>query len=293
LPIAPVSQPPVIESAPEKPAPATNKLDRLKKIRETFRALASGDKTNALRAAKQIADETERETAMLTLVTEWTQGELSPARLRAERIANLGLEAGLGLELGKHPEIALLWAEEMTEGAGRTAVLQESARFLVGSDPAGAFALTQKVPEAERRGFTDALFADWAAHDTDAALRWAEQVPDAAERDAAVRAIRTTAPVGIGTALAIQDGYPVINSLVPDMPAQRSGQLQVGDRIVALAQGNGNFVELNNVPLANIVDAIRGAPYTMLQLKVVSPGAPPNAPPRTVIIMRDQVRFKN
>src|SRR6266404_765673 len=51
-------------SPPENPAVATNKLDRLTQIRETFRALAGGDKTNALRAAKQIMDETERETAL-------------------------------------------------------------------------------------------------------------------------------------------------------------------------------------------------------------------------------------
>src|SRR6266403_1116640 len=74
----------VVEAPAEKPAVATNKLDRLTQIRETFRALAGGDKTNALRAAKQIMDETERETALLTLVTEWTQGELSVPRLRAQ-----------------------------------------------------------------------------------------------------------------------------------------------------------------------------------------------------------------
>jgi hypothetical protein len=227
------------------------------------------------------------------LVTEWTQGELSPTRLRAERIANLGLEAGLGLELGKHPELALLWADEMTEGEGRTAVLQQVSRFLVDSDPASAFDMAEKLPEKERRAFTDALFADWASHDTDAALKWGEQFTDAAERDAAIRAIRTTAPVGIGTALRIQDGYPVINALMPDTPAERSGQLQAGDRIVALAQGNGDFFELKDVPLANIVEAIRGTPNTMLQLKVVSAGAAPNAPPRTVLIMRDQIKFKS
>src|SRR4029077_18507799 len=142
---------------------------------------AGGDKTNALRAAKLIKDETERETALLTLVTEWTQGELSPPRLRAQRIAALGLEAGLGIELGNHPELALLWANELTEGPGRAAVLQETARHVVGSDPNAAFALSQMIPHADRQNFSDALFANWAGKDTAAAIQWADQLADPAQ----------------------------------------------------------------------------------------------------------------
>ena len=289
---APVNSSEVAESTVEKPAVTTNKLERLAQIRETFRTLAAGDKLNAMRAAKRLTDPNERETALLTLVTEWTQGELGPPQLRAERIARVGLEAGLGMELAKNPELALLWADEMTEGDGRANVLQVVARLLVDSDPAAAFALSQRFPEADRRGFSDAIFSNWASRDTDAALKWAEQFPDAAEREAAIQAIRTSAPVGIGTALGIQDGYPVITDLVPGMPAERSGQLKSGDRIVAIAQAGGGFMDLNEVPLQNIVEAIRGAPNTMLQLKVISAGAAPNTPPITVVIVRDQIKFK-
>lgn len=287
----PVSHPVAAESTGENLV-VTNKLDRLTQIRETFRALATGDKLNAMRLAKQITDETERETALLTLVTEWTQGELGPARLRAQRIASLGLEAGLGLELGKNPELALLWADEMTEGPGRAALVQQAARFLVDSDPAAAFALAQRLPEAERRSFSDALFANWAQQDTDAAIKWAEQFPDAASRDEAIEAIRSVAPVGIGAALGIQDGYPVVQSLIQGTPAQLSGQLNVGDRIIALAQANGPFVDIYEAPLADVVNAVRGAPKTLLQLKVLPADAPPNTPPKTVLIMRDQIKFK-
>src|SRR5579872_1873069 len=50
---------------------ATNKLERLRQTRERFQALAAGDPSVALKAAKQIADDNERETALLTLVTQW------------------------------------------------------------------------------------------------------------------------------------------------------------------------------------------------------------------------------
>jgi len=231
------SEPPVPPEPAEQPAASTNKLERLTKIRESFRALATGDPTLALRAAKQITDETERETALLTLVTEWTHGELNPPRRRAKLIDLYGLEAGLGFELAKDPVLALLWANEMTEGQGRVDLLQHTARGIVGYDPAAAFEVSQQVPEENRHKFFDALFATWGGKDTEAAMRWADQLPDPVERAAALEAIRTEAPVGIGVALRMQDGYPVMYELVPGTPAELSGQIRAGDRIVALAQG--------------------------------------------------------
>jgi hypothetical protein len=276
----------------EKPVATTNKLDRLTQIRETFRALAAGDRATAIRAAKQITDETERETALLTLVTEWTHGELGPSRRRAHLIDLYGLEAGLGFELAKQPELAMLWANELTDGPGRVDLLQQIARGMVGSDPAAAFALSQQVPEESRRKFFDALFAGWAGMNTGAAMQWAEHLSDPTERDAAIQAIRSIATVGIGTELRMQDGYPVVNGLVPGAPAELSGQLHVGDRIVALAQGNGLFVDLRDLPLQDIVQTIRGAPNTLIQLQILPAGAAPNSTPRTISIIRDQFKFK-
>src|SRR5438552_1950653 len=163
---------------------------------------------------------------------------------------------------------------------------------MVSADPTAAFAFTQLVPEADRRTFSDALFAYWADKDTAAAMKWTEQITDTAERDAAIQAIRSIAPVGIGTALTMQDGYPVINQLVPGTPAERSGQLHVGDRIVALAQGDNVFVDLRDLPLSDIVQTIRGAPNTLVKLQVLSADAAPNPAPRTVSITRDQTNFK-
>jgi carboxyl-terminal processing protease len=90
----------------------------------------------------------------------------------------------------------------------------------------------------------------------------------------------------------MQDGYPIINQLVPGTPAERSGQLHVGDRIVALAQGDNVFVDLHELPLSDIVQTIRGAPNTLVQLQILPAGAAPNSTPRTVSIVRDQIKFK-
>ncbi len=281
--------------SPEPDAPAilsTNKLERLAGIRDQFRALAAGEPTAALRAAKRLTDDTERETALLTLVTEWTQGELGPSRSRAQAIAVYGLDVGLGLELVKNPELAVAWANELTDEKGRAILLEATASTLVSHDPVSAFALSNRVPETERRYFYDAVFAEWGRKDTEAALQWSEKLPDPAERAAALEAIRTTAPVGIGAALAVRDGYPVIQELVPGTPADRSGQIRPGDRILALAQGDNSFVDARDVSLTEIVKMVRGAPGTLLQLQVLPADAPPNSAPRIISIIRDQVKFK-
>ena len=275
----------------EKPPAPLNKAERLAQLRETFRALAAGDPKAALCAAKELTDETERETALLTLVTEWKHGELNPPRQRAWAVANFGLEAGLGLELAHNPELAVLWANELTEGQGRAVVLEHAALAMLATDPAGAVAFSQHLATGDRSIF-DSVFAGWAQQDTDAALQYAERLSDPTERDAAIKAIQGVAPVGIGTELRMQDGIPVINRLLPGTPAELGGQLHPGDRILAVAQGNNAFVDARGLALADLVQAIRGAPGTLLQLQVLPADSPPDASPRTVAIVRGQIKFK-
>src|SRR5262249_38124974 len=160
---------------------------------------------------------------------------------RSQMIAQYGLEAGLGVEMRANPELALAWANELTDGRGRTALLQAAAVGLVGADPSSAFAVNEEGAENDRTSFVAGIISGWAEKDTDAALKYKDQLPDQTEQDAALAAIRRVAPVGIGAALAMKDGYPVINNLLPGTPAQLSGQLQAGDRIVALAQGDNAF----------------------------------------------------
>jgi hypothetical protein len=307
-PAAPVESASISDTAPADPPPpaehvlstsqfktvyaAIDKLDRLHQIQERFRALAANDPTMALRAAKQLTNEVERESALLTLVTEWTHGELSSPRDRASRIGAYGLEAGLGFELTNQPELALAWVNELTDGQGRTDLLQAVARGMINSDPTAAFALTEQVSGADRRRFFDLLLSDWTSHDTAAALQWAEQITNPTDRDAAMRTIRAVAPTGIGAAMTVLDGHPVFNEVLPGTPAAVSGQIAPGDRLLAVAQGNNVFVDVQNLPLEQVVQMIRGSPGTPVQLAVLSPNAPPNTVPRTVYLYRDQIKFK-
>jgi hypothetical protein len=272
---------------------AASKLDRLDQIREEFRQLAAGDKATALRAAKQLTDVTERETALLTLLAVWTQGDFGTPTARARAIAAYGLEAGLGLSLANMPDLAILWANELTDDAGRSAILQQVAQGLLKSDPASAFAFGQQLPEASRKTFSDELLASWATADTAAALQWANQLSDPAEQSGALQAIHTAAPVGIGALLRMDDGYPVIAQLMAGGAAELGGQLQAGDRIIAVQSAPGlPFQNVQNVPLADVVQAIRGEPNTLVQLQIMPAEASPDSPPQTISIARSQVIIK-
>ncbi len=287
-PIEAIATPP----PPQTTRPPLTKAERLAQVRETFRALAGGDPRTALRTARPLTDEVERETALLALLTEWKHGELDPPRKRAWAIASLGLEGGLGAELAGNPGLAQLWTNELSGSQSRGVSPDRLAAAMVEVDPAGALALSEQVSPSERRRFIDSLYASWAYKDTEAALQWAEQLPDPTERDAALNAIRSAAPVGIGVELRLQEGYPVINRLLPGTPADLTGQLQPGDRIVALAQGDNVFKDASGAAMQDIVQAIRGTPGTLIQLQVLPADAPPGSPPRTVNIVRGQIKYK-
>jgi hypothetical protein len=277
---------------PEAPS-GDDRLQRLAQTRDYFRALAAGDHTAALKAVKAVTNAVERETALLALVTEWTHGDLRSPVERADAIAQYGLEAGLGMELAKDPDQALLWANELTAGSAREAVIREIAIDMLTTDPERAFAfLKEQIPGAKQQDYIKDLLAAWGGKDTEAALKWADQIPDPAEHDAAIAAIRTQAPVGIGAVLNTQDGYPAIVDMMKGAPADLSGQINKGDRIVALAQGDSAFVDARNLSLADVVKMIRGDPGTVLQLQLLAADAPAGSQPRTVTVVRDQVKFK-
>jgi len=97
---------------------------------------------------------------------------------------------------------------------------------------------------------------------------------------------------GIGAKLQSVDGRCRIVELIPGGPASRSGQLGPGDHIVAVAQGDGAPVDVIDMPLARIVELIRGPKGTVVELTVVSAGEGENGARRQVRIERDEIRLE-
>jgi carboxyl-terminal processing protease len=97
---------------------------------------------------------------------------------------------------------------------------------------------------------------------------------------------------GIGAVLRSDDGYAKIDDLVTGGPAEASGQVKVGDRISAVAQGDAEFVETVGMKLDKVVRLIRGEKGTKVRLRILpEAGSDPSAR-KSVEIVRDEVKLK-
>lgn len=97
---------------------------------------------------------------------------------------------------------------------------------------------------------------------------------------------------GIGATLMSEDGYCKITELVPGGPAARSGKLKVGDRIVAVAQGDEPPVDIVDMPLRKAVQLIRGPKGTVVRLTIIPADATDTAIRKTVTLVRDEIKLE-
>ena len=98
--------------------------------------------------------------------------------------------------------------------------------------------------------------------------------------------------VGIGASLSIIDDYTTIRELIPGGPAMQSGQLQVGDRIVGVAQGDSaSMVDVMGWRIDETVALIRGAQDTVVVLDVLPAEAGPDAKHKLVRLVRKQINL--
>lgn len=95
---------------------------------------------------------------------------------------------------------------------------------------------------------------------------------------------------GIGAQLIWDDGYTKIRELIPGGPAALSNQLRPGDKIVAVAQAEGEPVDVVEMPLSKVVDMIRGKKGTEVRLTVVPAKNPDNK--KVISLTRDEIKFK-
>ncbi len=96
--------------------------------------------------------------------------------------------------------------------------------------------------------------------------------------------------VGIGAVLQERDDYTTIRELVPGGPAQLSGKLAVGDRIVGVGQGaDGPVKEVVGTRLDEIVQMIRGAKDSIVRLDILPAEGGADAAHHIVSLTRDKI----
>lgn len=96
--------------------------------------------------------------------------------------------------------------------------------------------------------------------------------------------------VGIGALLGQKDDGAEIQGIVVGGPADKQGQLKLNDRIIAVAQGDDEFVDVKYLKLQKIVDMIRGEKNTTVRIKIVPADDPSGT--RIIAIVRDEVPLK-
>ncbi len=99
--------------------------------------------------------------------------------------------------------------------------------------------------------------------------------------------------VGIGATLSAVDGYTTVESLVPGGPAELEGSLEPEDRIIAVAQGDEEPVDVIDMPLSKVVRLIRGKENTLVRLTVLKSYKGMGSVPEIISIVRDKVKLKD
>ncbi len=95
---------------------------------------------------------------------------------------------------------------------------------------------------------------------------------------------------GIGASLQLVDDYVTVLNLLPGGPASISGQLNINDRIIGVAEGkNGKMVDVIGWRLDDVVQLIRGKINTVVRLQVLPAGAAPGSQEKMLDFTRNKV----
>lgn len=97
---------------------------------------------------------------------------------------------------------------------------------------------------------------------------------------------------GIGALLQRDGDYTMISSIVKGGPADRQGELKDFDRVVAVAQGDGEFVDVVGWRVDDVVALIRGKRNTVVRLEVISADQSVAGKSHIVKITRDKVKLE-
>ena len=97
--------------------------------------------------------------------------------------------------------------------------------------------------------------------------------------------------IGIGAVLRSEDGYAKIMSLVSGGPADSGKKLKPNDRVEAVAQGDGPFIEVVGMKLDRVVAMIRGEKGTTVRLRVIPADALDSSTRVVIAIVRDEIKL--
>jgi carboxyl-terminal processing protease len=92
---------------------------------------------------------------------------------------------------------------------------------------------------------------------------------------------------GVGVELRVEGPNIVVNRILPDTPAAAQKELHVGDRIVAVAQGDQPSVQVRNIVQA--ARSMRGPRGTTVRLTIIPTGQE-ESQARVVSFVRGEIK---
>ena len=98
---------------------------------------------------------------------------------------------------------------------------------------------------------------------------------------------------GIGAVLQTDDEYTKVVRLVPAGPADKSRQLKPNDRIIGVAEGDKDFVDVVGLRIDEVVQLIRGPKGTTVRLQVLPAGSSDTASAREITLVRNTVALED
>lgn len=97
---------------------------------------------------------------------------------------------------------------------------------------------------------------------------------------------------GIGAMLRSHDEHTQVVRLIHAGPADKQGELKAMDKIVGVAQGNGEMVDVVGWRLDEVVDLIRGPKGSTVRLEVIPAKAIGEDKRKVITIVRDEVKLE-
>lgn len=99
--------------------------------------------------------------------------------------------------------------------------------------------------------------------------------------------------VGIGALLGSEDGAAKVERVIPGGPADRDGRLKMGDKIIAVAQGDTPPVDIMHWPLYKTVRLIRGEKGSKVVLTVIPVSDISGGRTLKIDLVRDEVKLED
>lgn len=94
---------------------------------------------------------------------------------------------------------------------------------------------------------------------------------------------------GIGAQLMMENEMVTIKMIIAGGPAFKDKALQINDRIVGVAQGEGEFEDIIGWRLDAAVAKIKGKKGTVVRLKILPAGADPSSSPKIIKLTREKI----